>query len=124
SLKDVLGCTPSLSETAAINPPAWLTIQKKIALSAWDNGKPLTKECTGIMLEHGEVCYWEEPAELLEYKTKRHYEGGTAGFSFRLMRGVRAHVGGFKGYPIDTTSLKETDSGKLHITTNGLCYAG
>lgn len=56
-------------------------------------------------------------------KTKRHYEGGYAGASVRVAKGVYIRTGGFKGYPVESEQLQHLGIGTLGITTKHLYFS-
>ena len=90
----------------------------------WLLGEAPCIACKGLLLQPEETCHWEEPARLLEQRTRREYAGGYGGISVPLGRGVRIHTGGFKGHPIDTTYLADCGMGWLHVTNQRLCFTG
>jgi hypothetical protein len=99
-------------------------INARQRIEEWKRGETPKNECKGLLLQPGEVCHWEEPARLLEQRTRREYVGGYGGISVPLGRGLRLHTGGFKGHPIDTTFLADCGMGWLHITNQRLCFTG
>jgi hypothetical protein len=96
------------------------------AIHKWEHGQPPTARCSGLVLQQGEKCYWEEGAGLKLQSVKRHYAGGFASVSVpvHLMKGMRVRVGGFKGYPVDETVLDNGGMGVIHITNQRVCFAG
>ena len=52
------------------------------------------------------------------------YQGGHAGLSVRVAKGVYYHVGGFNGRRIQTASLKRADQGAMLLTTQNLYFGG
>jgi hypothetical protein len=76
-------------------------------------------------IKNDEQFVWIFPgATLLQERRHRTYEGVSSGMSVRVARGVYYRVGAFKGQPIDTTSIEETDSGGLVVTSERLIFAG
>ena len=63
------------------------------------------------------VTYYEE-------KTTRTYVGGYQGGSVRIMKGVYYHAGGFRGHPVETTSLAQIDVGTVAVTTQHIYFGG
>lgn len=59
-----------------------------------------------------------------EEKTRRSYEGGYNGVSIRIMKGVYYRTGGFKGNPVETTSLEQIDTGLAGFTNEHIYFAG
>jgi len=77
-----------------------------------------------ILLKKAEVCHHKEDAELWEDVTKSRYEGGYSGFSFRIMKGVRYHVGGSRGHRVGWQEFQATDRGQLIITNKRVVFVG
>jgi hypothetical protein len=99
-------------------------IGARLTITRWEQGEAPTCECKTLLLEKGEVCHWEEPARLLERRSRVEYVGGSQGFSVRLARGLSYRVGAFKGERIDTTYLADCGDGTLHITNRRLAFTG
>ncbi len=59
-----------------------------------------------------------------EHRTRRHYEGGYAGFSVRIARGLYFRTGAFKGHPVETEETAHIDSGLLGITNKHVYFSG
>jgi hypothetical protein len=95
-------------------------------IQSWEKGETPRKDCSGIVLQKGEICHWEEGAGLFIQKTHREYIGGSASVSFRnpLIPKSRLRIGAFKGVPIDKTVLENKGTGVLHITNTRLCFSG
>jgi hypothetical protein len=98
----------------------------KEVIQSWERGEIPRKECSGLVLQKGEVCHWEEGAGLRVQRIKREYVGGYSSVSVPvpLVRGARFRVGGFKGHPIDNTVWEDGGAGVLHITSQRLCFTG
>jgi len=90
----------------------------------WKDADPPFQNCAGLMLSDGELCHFEENGRLLEQRSRREYLGGSQGVSISLARGVRYHVGAFKGTAIDTTYLTDCGGGTLHVTSKRICFTG
>lgn len=89
------------------------------------NGNMPTLQIANIVLKKGEQTYWSEPSSLLEEKVlSRHFEGGSSGFSFRLMKGVSYRIGGFKGYPVVEKGTVSTSDGEIVFTSKRLIFRG
>jgi hypothetical protein len=79
----------------------------------------------GFVLQKGERLCWAERGVLHELKVVgRHYEGGSAGMSVRVMKGVRFNVGSSRGQLIGETGLVPVSDGYLIITNNRLAFVG
>lgn len=111
--------TPELRDTI-------IRVGMREIIQSWERGETPRKECSGLVLQKGEVCHWEEGAGLRVQRTKHEYVGGYSSVSVPvpLMRGVRFRVGGFKGHPIDHTFLEDGGVGVLHVTSQRVCFTG
>jgi len=99
-------------------------LNRRVLIDTWNHTDPHRVECSGLMLQDGEVCRWEEPARLYEQRTRREYVGASHGVSFPLTRGIRYRVGAWKGTPIDTAYLSDCGQGTLHVTSERVCFTG
>lgn len=78
-----------------------------------------------VFLQKDERISWIfKNTKLFEYKSHTHYEGSSAGMSFRVMKGVSFRTSSFSGYPVRTTSLDYIDGGDLLVTNQGLYFSG
>jgi hypothetical protein len=95
-------------------------------IQSWERGEVPQKECSGLVLQKGEVCRWEEGASLRVQKTQTEYVGAYSSISVPvpLIRGARFRVGGFKGHPIDKTVWQDGGAGALHVTNQRVCFTG
>lgn len=96
------------------------------AIQNWERGDLPTANCSGVVLQKGEICRWEEGAGLRIQRVQRHYEGalGSVSVPVGIVKGMRVRVGGFKGYPVDETVLENGGAGVLHITNQRVCFVG
>jgi hypothetical protein len=75
--------------------------------------------------QKGEKLIWIfKGVNYYEQKTRRHYEGGHAGGSVRIAKGLYFRAGGFKGYPVEKTETIHLDTGMLGITNKHIYFAG
>ena len=94
-------------------------------ISDLKNGKSPLQDRSNFLLQRGEKICWIEPAALEEVKVVgRHYEGGSAGMSFRVARGVRFNVGRQRGQLVSETAAVTTSTGELIITNKRLAFLG
>lgn len=60
---------------------------------------------------------------LHEQKTIRQTVGRTQGFNIRVARGIYYRTGGFKGTPVETTSMQKVGIGMVCLTTKNLYFS-
>lgn len=78
-----------------------------------------------LVLQPNEKVYYATPANLMKEKRIYEYQGGYSGFSFRVARGVRYHVGSTQGQRVCVGSeIVQEDSGYLIVTNKRLIFAG
>jgi hypothetical protein len=65
----------------------------------------------------GSVVYLQETVS-------RSRQGGFAGVSVPVGHGMYYHIGGFQSRPVETTSMKELDYGRLLLTTRNMYFGG
>jgi hypothetical protein len=80
------------------------------------DGCPINFEKDEILVyAFGGVAFYEMTEE-------RHYEGGSAGVSFRVAKGVYIRSSAFKGYPVISNTLKLKGAGILFITNRNVYF--
>jgi len=72
------------------------------------------------ILKKGEKIHFADFAILKEQKSIRRFVGGSQGVSFRIMKGVRYRIGGFRGHLESEQTMVETSRGTLLITNKRL----
>lgn len=78
-----------------------------------------------VIMQKTEKAYWSEPASLVEEKViSSHYEGGSQGMSFRIMKGVSYRVGGYRGHMVSQKGFVPVSTGDLIITSKRLVFRG
>lgn len=76
----------------------------------------------GILLQKNEICYYRCSASRYETKTKTvGYEGGYAGLSFKVTKGVTLHTGGTRGHAVKKEVGVEYP-GMLYITSKRIIF--
>ena len=76
-----------------------------------------------VIMQRGEEPIWLfNDVNYYEYRTRRHYVGGSAGMSFRVAKGVYFRTSAFKGHPVDTTEAVNVGCGALLITNKHLFW--
>jgi len=78
-----------------------------------------------VLLTKGETALWSyNGVTMYQEKVTRHYVGRTGGFSFRIIKGVTYRTGGFKGHPVETSSMENMGVGSLYITDKNIIFMG
>jgi hypothetical protein len=76
-------------------------------------------------LQKGETLVWAFPGTTyLEVRTRRSYQGGYQGMSFKVAKGVYYRVGGFKGHPVSTDEAVNLGTGLFAVTDKNMYFAG
>ena len=64
-----------------------------------------------------------QDVDFYEQRTNTHFQGGHAGVSMRVAKGLYFRTGGFKGQPVKTEETKYIDTGSLCLTNKHLYFA-
>jgi hypothetical protein len=98
------------------------------SLSRWTDRKNwpnLNREVAGVILGETETCVaLSRGVAYIELRKRTHYEGGSAGVSVRIMRGVSLRSGRFAGRPVTTVTPETADYGTLFVTDRRVLFAG
>ena len=85
----------------------------------------VTHDVQGVILRGGETCCaLSRNAQHIVSRTKTHYVGGSQGVSIRIMKGVRYHVGAYRGHPVKEEFETVADVGSVYITNKRFIFAG
>lgn len=76
------------------------------------------------LMKNERVAWVFQNVEYYEEKTYKHFEGGSAGVSVRIMKGVYYRTSAFKGYPVVETQREKVDTGALALTDKHLYFIG
>lgn len=77
-----------------------------------------------IALKRGERILWIfNGVRRQEPRTSSYYEGGSHGFSFRVMKGVSYRVGSSRGRRVQTTEIANAGAGDLIISSDAIYFA-
>ena len=84
-----------------------------------------THNVAGVVLKPNERCcaYARNVAYVVNRK-HTSYVGGSQGISFRISKGVRYHVGAYKGHRVTTVDQVVSDNGSLYVTDRRVVFAG
>ena len=97
----------------------------RLAVAKVNDGRLDAVESPRLIAKPGEVVYAETVAVLMKEVAIREFQGGGSGVSFRIAKGVRYHVGGFRGQSVVVgTELKAQDTGALSVTSNRVVFLG
>jgi len=78
-----------------------------------------------IIPKKGEIVHLQTHAALLKEVAVREWQGGSAGFSFRVAKGVSFRTGQVKGRSVVVGSeIKTDDVGALTVTSTRICFLG
>lgn len=99
-------------------------IEQMSIISMIQNGNiPDSGISAPIVLGRGEKIIWGyQNVNLYQEKVTREYVGRTGGFRFRIMKGVTYHTGGFKGHPVEKSSMEHQGIGTLFVTNRHLIF--
>ncbi len=82
-------------------------------------------QVTNLITQKGEKIYWKESSSLVEEKViRRGYEGGSSGFSVRIMKGVTYRVGAHKGRLVTETGMVSVSVGEFIISDRRIVFRG
>jgi hypothetical protein len=102
--------------------------QNLFELFASGDGKPLpnlTNDVQGVILRGDEACCaLSRNAQHIVSRTKTRYVGGSQGVSIRIMKGVRYHVGAYRGHPVKEEFETVADVGSVYVTNKRFIFAG
>jgi hypothetical protein len=84
-----------------------------------------THNVTGVVLKPNErCCAYARNVDHVLNKKHTSYVGGSQGISFRIAKGVRYHVGAYKGHRVTTVDQVVSDNGSLYVTDKRVVFAG
>jgi hypothetical protein len=101
--------------------------QQLFELFASGNGTlpNVTNDVQGVILKGGETCCaLSRNAQHIVSRTKTRYVGGSQGVSIRIMKGVRYHVGAYRGHPVKEEFETIADVGSIYVTNKRFIFAG
>jgi hypothetical protein len=100
-------------------------ILSRLMVARLNNGRLQAVAEHKLMTKAGEEVYLEIGAELLKEVSIREWQSGSTGFSFRIVKGVRYHVGQTRGKSVVVgTELKIEDVGLLAISSKRIAFMG
>jgi hypothetical protein len=78
-----------------------------------------------VQLKRGEIAWLSAPAGLSRTASQNHWSGSSQGISLPLGHtGIRYRVGSFRGHPVQSTVMRNLDSGTLVLTNQRLVFIG
>lgn len=116
-------------ESLGIDPAAlharFADLGRRIIIAQANAGTLPTLRSTQLICRRGEVVHAEVAAVLLKETKLREFRGGYSGFSFRVMKGVRYHVGATRGRSaVVGTKMVAVDTGVLAVSSQRLVFLG
>lgn len=100
-------------------------LMNRLLIARVNDGRLTTVPSPQLMVKRGEVVHYEVPASLLKEVTMREYQGGYAGLSFRVAKGIRFNTGGVRGKSVIVgTELKVEDEGVLSMSSKRAVFLG
>jgi hypothetical protein len=95
----------------------------RLQVAKLNDGRLPVVEAPRLMAKRGEVVHLEAPAALMHEVAVREWRGGSQGFSFRVAKGVRYHVGSTRGHLVTVgTQLQNADTGVLSVTNQRAAF--
>jgi hypothetical protein len=118
-----------LSQAELNSQGAHTKVVKAAVLRDLSEGKlPQRCEVDGTLplnFQKNEQIVWVFAAvKYFEQKSRTHYQGGYAGASVRVAKGVYFRTGGFRGYPVTTSETVHADTGILCVTNKHIYFKG
>ena len=109
---------------------AWTRLVKAEVLRDLTEGIPsqrggFDRRSVPFRLQKSETLIWVfDNVDYSTVKTRREFQGRTAGVSVRVAKGVYFRTGGFSGHPVEVEETVHVDTGLLGVTTRHLYFAG
>jgi hypothetical protein len=103
------------------------TLQRCLLIRLIEGGElpQLPPETCQLNLQEEELAHVKFNASLLEERTIRSgYRGGYSGFSFRIAKGVRWHIGGSAGGFTSEKAYTPVSEGFLYLTNQRIAFLG
>jgi hypothetical protein len=77
-----------------------------------------------FLLQKSEILIWIfQNVTFYEQRTKTHYEGRSAGVSFRIAKGVYYRTGAFRGNPVQTSEMRSIGTGIFAISNKNIYFS-
>jgi hypothetical protein len=122
---DLLEVAEGLGFTQADLNTTFTGLMKRLVLARANDGRLPVMDGPQLMAQADEIVHGELPAALMKQVALREFRGGSAGFSFRVAKGVRFRTGSFRGHSVVVgTQLKTVDTGVLSITNKRVVFLG
>jgi hypothetical protein len=97
----------------------------RMAVARANDGRLSVIEDPKLMTKKNEVVHLETGAGLMKEVVLHEWRSGSSGFSFRVAKGVRYHVGGTRGRSVVVgTELQIEDTGVLSVTSQRAAFMG
>lgn len=97
----------------------------RLMVARLNNGRLEPLAAHELMAKRGETVYLEIGAALMKEVAIREWQGGSAGVSFRIMKGVRYNVGRVKGRSVVVGTERQIDDvGLLAVSSKRIVFMG
>jgi hypothetical protein len=97
----------------------------RLAIAKVNDGRLEAISNPHLMTKKNEAVHLEMVAGPMKEVSLREFRGGSAGFSFRIAKGVRYRAGSFRGRSVIVgTELQVADSGPLAVTSSRVVFLG
>lgn len=88
------------------------------------NGALRPISVANVIARQREAFYYESTAIMYAERTRRVYQGGTQGMSFRVMPGVYYRVGGMRGHSESQSAIERVDDGRVILSNQRMLFVG
>ena len=101
-------------------------VRKLREMSSIQDGRLPSITVIGIPMQKSEKAHFHFPSVELhqERVVSRGYEGGSAGLSFRICRGVTYRIGAHRGRLVSRSSVVHQDTGQIVLTSKRFLFSG
>jgi hypothetical protein len=105
--------------------PQYRDLLYRLQVAKVNDGRLETLDSPRLLAQPGEAVHMEMGAALLKEVSLREWQGGSAGYSFRVAKGVRFNTGRVRGKSVVVgTEIQIEDEGALSVTSNCIVFLG
>jgi hypothetical protein len=100
-------------------------VLRRMVIARANDGRLGAIAAPQLMVKKNEVVHLETAAALMKEVTLREWRGGSSGFSFPIVKGVRYRTGSTRGRSVVVgTEMQVEDTGIFAVTSQRLAYMG